>query len=422
MSKVIFSKGVKGGKVTVPPAKSYGHRSIICAALSEKASLISNMDLSEDMKASLNFLTALGGKYEYSSRCLKVNPINLNSENIIIDCGESGSTFRFVIPIIAALGVKATLVGRGRLPERPLNVYTDLLPEFGVSFSANKLPMKISGKLKSGKFRVPGNISSQFISGLLFALPLLQEDSEIEIVGKLESGAYIDMTIDVLDKYGIEITKTEKGYFVKGKQQYKAVDYTVEGDWSQAAFFLTMGALSDEVIEIEGLNKNSIQGDMGVLKLYKEIGAHIDFEGAALKIKKGSLKAIETDMHDMPDAVPALSALLALCEGVSVIKGAERLRIKESDRLKSVSDALNSLGGKVTETVDGLEIEGVNRLCGGNADSVNDHRILMAMASVRSMTDNDIVMTDSHCVSKSYPDFYKDYIKLGGKADVINLG
>lgn len=422
MEQVIFKEGIKGGEVTVPPAKSFGHRSIICAALAEKPSVIENLDMSEDMKATLNFLTALGGKYEYENRICKIYPVNPEKGEITVDCGESGSTLRFIIPIIAALGLKVRLIGRGRLPERPLNVFTDLLPSFGVCFEGTKLPLTVCGKLKAGKFTVPGNISSQFISGLLFALPLLEGDSEIEIVNSLESGAYIDMTVKVLSHYGIEIEKSAKGYCVKGGQKYKAVNYMVEGDWSQAAFFLTMGALSEEPIEIYGLNYNSVQGDMGVLKLYEKIGARIDFTNGILKIQKGSLKAIDADMHDMPDAVPALSALLALCEGKSTISGAARLRIKESDRLKSVSDALNCLGAEVLETSDGLVINGVKSLSGGKTESCNDHRILMAMASVRSASQSDIIMSDAMCINKSYPDFYKDYNKLGGKADVINLG
>ena len=413
---------VKGGIIDIPPAKSYGHRSIICAALSESKTVISNMDMSEDMKASLNFLKAMGGSFTCENRMLTVYPIINNKEECEIDCIESGSTLRFIIPIIAALGKTCFLKGRGRLPERPLSVYTELLPKFGVEFSSSKLPMKVSGKLKSGIYKVKGNVSSQFISGLLFALPLLESDSEIEIIGSLESGAYIDMTIEMLRFFGIEIVKKENSYFIKGNQHYKARDYEVEGDWSQAAFFLTMGALSEEPIEIRGLKKDSLQGDKEVLKLYKDIGADIDFEGDTLKIKKGRLNSIEVSMQDMPDAVPALAALLSLCEGESVIKNAQRLRIKESDRLKSTTNALNCLGAEVKETSDGLVIKGLKRLQGGKAESQNDHRILMAMASVRNGCENDIELTDPLCINKSYPDFYKDYIKLGGELDVINLG
>ncbi|MBE6731861.1 MAG: 3-phosphoshikimate 1-carboxyvinyltransferase [Ruminococcaceae bacterium] len=422
MSNVIFKKAIEGGKVNIPPAKSYGHRSIICAALSESKTVISNMDMSEDMKASLNFLKAMGGSFTYENRTLTVYPIEKISAECEIDCIESGSTLRFIIPIIASLGKTALLKGKGRLPERPLNIYTELLPKFGVSFSSDKLPMKISGKLKSGVYEVKGNISSQFISGLLFALPLLEGDSEVKIIGNLESGAYIDMTIDMLSYFGVEIIKKEKSYYVKGNQRYKAKDYEVEGDWSQAAFFLTMGALSETPVEIKGLKKDSIQGDKGVLELYKKIGARISFENDALVIKKGELNAIEVSVQDMPDAVPALAALMSLCSGVSLIKNAERLRIKESDRLKSTTNALNCLGAQVEEISDGLVIKGLKCLQGGKTASCNDHRILMAMASVRKGCVNDIELTEAECVNKSYPDFYKDYIKLGGELDVIDMG
>ena len=422
MNYALIKKGPIGGDVLIPPAKSYGHRSIISAALSNEPSLIHNVDMSEDMKATLNFLKALGGSFEYENRTLHINPINRNIKECEIDCGESGSTLRFIIPILASLGVKAKLTGKGRLPERPLTLYTELLPSFGVNFTSNHLPLELSGQLKSGIFKLRGDVSSQFISGLLFALPMLNGDSEIEIIGSLESGAYIDMTIEMLKLYGVKIEKIEKGYFVKGNSAYKASDYTVEGDWSQAAFFMTMGALSEDYINVQGLNLDSIQGDKETLKLYEKIGADIKNENGVIKIKKGKLNPINADMHDMPDAVPALAALLSLCDGRSVISGAKRLRIKESDRLKAISEAINALGGKIKETDDGLIIDGVKKLKGNFVSSCNDHRILMAMASVKKETEGEIKLTDPMCVNKSYPGFYDDYKKLGGEADVIYMG
>lgn len=419
MNKVIFSKSKIGGEITVPPSKSFAHRSIICAALSGGNCKVFNFTTSKDMEATLNFVTAIGMGYEVQGNVLRIFKSRSMAQNV--NCMESGSTLRFVLPILGALGISTTLTGHGRLPERPMEVYSNLLPKFGVSMSSSNLPISIDGKLKSGVYEVPGNISSQFITGLLFALPLVDGNSEIHVIGDFQSKSYIDITLSVMKYYGVEILETNYGYKVKGNQQYKSVDYTVEGDWSQTAFFLTMGALSKDYLTIKGLNINSVQGDRKALELYKKIGADI-VVGENIQIKKGEIRPFDVDAKDIPDVIPTLCACLALANGESLIYNAERLRIKESDRLLSTQKAINAIGGKVEILNDSLKIYGVKEFTSGKVDGYNDHRIVMTVASVMEAVKGDVEVSDPLSVNKSYPLFYEDFEKIGGVANVINMG
>ncbi|MFI3206346.1 MAG: 3-phosphoshikimate 1-carboxyvinyltransferase [Clostridia bacterium] len=420
MEKVIFNKAVSGGVINVPPSKSVAHRAMICAALSDDFAEIDNIDSSNDMKATMNFIKSMGKNFEYKDKKLSVYKGEVPTE-ATVDCIESGSTLRFIIPIMAALGIKTKFVGEGLLPKRPIGIYKDILKS--VKTKGDGLPFYIDGKLISGDFYVAGNISSQFISGLLFALPLLDGDSKIILTTQLQSESYINITIEVMRDFGVEVSRTDYGYFVKGNQKYKATNYRVEGDWSQTAFFMTMSAFSQNSITLKGLKKNTAQGDKVALDIYKKMNVNCDFVGDDLVLTKNDfIKSAEVDVGDCPDIVPALSCLMALGEGTSKITNAKRLRIKESDRLKSVSEALNNLGAKVTELDDGLVIEGVKSLCGGCVNGYNDHRIVMAVASLRAVCSGDIISSFPHSINKSYPDFYKDYNSLGGRADVINMG
>ncbi len=431
MEKVKFSPAAFGGEVHIPPSKSFAHRALICSALSGGNVKVNNISTSSDMEATGNFIRALSmnvipdGKGNVSIE----GELKIPGDPITVDCIESGSTLRFIIPIMAALGVSCTFVGRGLLPTRPIGVYSELLPSHGVSFEGNGLPCKISGKLTSGDFSLPGNISSQFISGLMFALPLLEGDSRIIITTELESESYIDITISVLQKYGINIERTDYGYFVKGNQKYKAVDQTVEGDWSQAAFYMNLGAFSKDPIRVRGLDKNSVQGDRKCLEVYGKLGVKAEFEGDVLLISNPAatydscgLKAAEVSVTDIPDMVPALAVCMAMAEGESRITDAARLRIKESDRLKAITEAINAIGGKVTELPEGLIIEGVGRFTAGEVQGCNDHRIVMAVSTAAARAEGDIVSTDPHSINKSYPEYFEHYNSLGGKANVINMG
>ena len=383
------------GTVFAPPSKSDAHRAIICAALSGGVCTIAPIALE-------NKTLTIDGTGVFSNKAAT------------LDCGESGSTLRFMIPVAAAGGVEATFLGRGRLPERPIGVYTEALPGKGVTVDTEGgLPLKISGQLKSGVYRVPGSVSSQFITGLLFALPLLKGDSDIILTSPIQSAGYINMTIRTMAKF-------DNGWHIRGRQHYVPSDYTTDGDWSQAAFFLVAGAVSGDV-EVLNANIDSAQGDRRIAALLREFGAEVIQDGDRLRVKRSPMTAIDIDASQIPDLVPVLAVCACFANGVTRITNAERLRIKESDRLKTTAQLINSLGGKVKELPDGLEITGVGKLYGGFAEGCGDHRIVMSAAVCASGAAEKIKCTDAMSINKSYPDFFEDYAKIGGTAELSEV-
>lgn len=400
---VIITPSPLSGKITVPPSKSISHRALICAALADGKSEITNLLDCADTKATIDILRAFGANITQNGDKTVVDGIKNPSAEAIADCCESGSTLRFLIPVAAALGCRTEFLGRAKLPQRPITPYLTQLTKNGVTFETETMPYKISGKLKAGDYSLAGNISSQFISGLLFALPLLDGDSRIILTSPLESKPYVDITIAELKKFGVEITETEYGWHVAGNQKYKPFNTAIEADMSQAAFFAVANALGSK-IEIEGLNPNSLQGDRAILDI----------------TEKAKGKAFEVDASQIPDLVPVLTVLAALSEGTSRITNCGRLRIKECDRLAAITEELNKLGAKVTELPDSLVIEGVKELHGGVCDSHTDHRIPMSLAIASTRGTEPVTLNGAECVSKSYPNFFEDFVSLGGKIDVIN--
>lgn len=422
MSDVKFSPFVSNGTVNVPPSKSDVHRAIICAAMANGVSRISPVALSNDIKATIGCIKALGADAVLENNVLTVDGTNMyKNKTALLDCGESGSTLRFFIPIAAVGNINATFVGKGKLPQRPIGIFTEALPKAGtVCKTEGGLPLEIKGQLKSGIFEIPGNVSSQFITGLLLALPILEGDSEIVLTSPLESVGYIAMTIRTMKQFGVNIQATEKGWHIKGGQSYKTCDYTTDGDWSQAAFFMVLGAVSGKVT-VKGVAKDSTQGDKKCAEILARFGAKVTQLDNEVTVEKRELKAITIDASQIPDLVPVLSVCAAFAEGTTKIINAERLRIKECDRLKATAELLNNLGGKVKELSDGLEITGVSSLKGGNVNGYNDHRIVMSAAVCAARSDEDITATFAMSINKSYPDFYIDYNSIGGKANVLDL-
>ncbi len=422
MSDVKFSPFVPNGTVNVPPSKSDVHRAIICAAMANGVSRISPVALSNDIKATIGCIKALGADAVLENNVLTVDGTNMyKNKTALLDCGESGSTLRFFIPIAAVGNINATFVGKGKLPQRPIGIFTEALPKAGtVCKTEGGLPLEIKGQLKSGIFKIPGNVSSQFITGLLLALPILEGDSEIVLTSPLESVGYIAMTIRTMKQFGVNIQATEKGWHIKGGQSYKTCDYITDGDWSQAAFFMVLGAVSGKVT-VKGVAKDSTQGDKKCAEILARFGAKVTQLDNEVTVEKGELKAITIDASQIPDLVPVLSVCAAFAEGTTKIINAERLRIKECDRLKATAELLNNLGGKVKELSDGLEITGVSSLKGGNVNGYNDHRIVMSAAVCAARSDEDITATFAMSINKSYPDFYIDYNSIGGKANVLDL-
>ena len=422
MSDVKFSPFVPNGTVNVPPSKSDVHRAIICAAMANGVSRISPVALSNDIKATIGCIKALGADAVLENNVLTVDGTNMyKNKTALLDCGESGSTLRFFIPIAAVGNINATFVGKGKLPQRPIGIFTEALPKAGtVCKTEGGLPLEIKGQLKSGIFEIPGNVSSQFITGLLLALPILEGDSEIVLTSPLESVGYIAMTIRTMKQFGVNIQATEKGWHIKGGQTYKSCNYTTDGDWSQAAFFMVLGAIGGKVT-VKGVAKDSTQGDKKCAEILARFGAKVTQLDNEVTVEKRELKAITIDASQIPDLVPVLSVCAAFAEGTTKIINAERLRIKECDRLKATAELLNNLGGKVKELSDGLEITGVSSLKGGNVNGYNDHRIVMSAAVCAARSDEDITATFAMSINKSYPDFYIDYNSIGGKANVLDL-
>lgn len=410
MDNILIKPRKLSGEVVVPPSKSMAHRAIICAALSKGKSIIDNIDLSDDIIATINAARSMGAKIEIDNRKVAVEGIlsSPNNEDFIVDCNESGSTLRFFVPITMLLNQKKTFIGKGNLGKRPLNVFYEIFDKQGIKYSYKKdiLDLQVEGKLKPDTFYVRGDISSQFITGLLFALPLLNDDSKIVITSKLESKSYLDLTLSMLDKFGIEIeNKDYKEFIIKGNQEYKAMDYTVEGDYSQAAFFLSANYIGND-IDIKGLDENSLQGDKEILK-WLEV------------LKNDENKVI--DATNCPDIIPILTVCAALTKGKTEIINAGRLRIKECDRLTAISTQLNKLGADIIEHEESLAINGVDSLNGGYVDSFKDHRISMSLAIASSRCKDDIIIKDYMCVKKSYPHFYEDFMKLGGEINECDI-
>lgn len=417
-STLIYPKSLNGS-VTVPSSKSVLHRAVICACLSDEKSVITNVKLSDDIKATINAVNAMGRYAHYESNTITAGGALHTDAKIIIDCGESGSTLRFLLPIAGALGLNAEFTGKGRLPERPLNEYMYILAMHGMDLtplSDKNLPLSTGGKLLSGLYNVRGNISSQYITGLLLSLPLLDGDSVIEIKSGLESKGYVDLTIDILKHYGVNIAEEANKYYIKGGQRYKACDYKAEGDYSSAAFFLCAGALGGDV-SVSGLNINSKQGDKEIIDILKRFGANVTVSDDTVRVNGGELKGIEIDASQIPDLVPVLASVGAYAKGATIIKNAARLRLKESDRLSAMAQNLKKIGADVRELPDSLIINGSAVLKGGNADGFNDHRIVMAMSIAALRTENGINISGSESINKSYPEFFSDFLRLGG---VIN--
>ena len=475
------------GTVTAPPSKSMAHRALICASLAEGRSKVSGISDSKDMEATIGCMRALGAKIERSEdrrtvvidgisrsaagkdaaglskgadeKCMGCEGVGADGVSVrkdtvgkaaaaagqtaVLDCNESGSTLRFVVPIAAALGAHALFEGRGKLPQRPMTPLADEMKKKGVEFlpdGRDSLPFEIQGQLQPGVYEIPGNISSQYISGLIFALPLLSEDSEIRVKGKLESVGYIALTLRMVRDFGIEIEETADGFKIPGNQAYHAADVTVEGDYSQAAFWLTAAACGSE-LTVTGRREDSAQGDREAINILEKFGANVQrkFPSVVISAPKSDssvgaegipasdsgdaellLTALEADGGDIPDVIPVLSVAAACARGTSRFYNVSRLRIKECDRLSAMADCLARLGAKTQEEEEELIVTG-GKLAGGcEVSGYNDHRIVMSMAVAALSCEEPVIIRGAEAISKSYPDFFDEFRRLGGRADVVS--
>lgn len=385
------------GSISVIPSKSYAHRALIAAALADAPCEINTGLFSEDIKATVSCISSLGAEVDVKADSLTVSPIKEKKDFALLDCNESGTTARLLLPVASVTAKKAELTGRGRLPERPMDELVEVLKKHGVNVSSDKLPITVENPPTPGSFEIRGNVSSQYISGLLYALPLLSQDSEILLTTPLESAAYVDMTLEIMRLFNIACEKTADGFKVRSGKYISPGKICVEADWSNAAFFVAANKLGAD-IKIENLNPSSIQGDRKISDI---------------------LDDTEIDASQIPDLVPILAVLAAGRNKDTRIYNAERLRIKESDRLNSVCTVLNAVGGKVCETKDGLIIHGSGSLKGGCADSFNDHRIVMSLAVASLISEEPIIIKNAQAVNKSYPLFFEEFKKLGGNINVL---
>lgn len=413
MNIEIIPHGLVGG-VNAIASKSHAHRLLIASALSKKPAKVSISATSQDI--------------ETTKSCLK----QFRAEKPVLNCGESGSTLRFLLPVTMALKEEAIFLGSGRLPQRPISPLKEEMESHGCQFSnlhrkkgEAKEICHIKGKLQGGLFTLPGNVSSQYITGLLFALPLLKKDSWIQITSPLESKSYVDLTLDVLKTFGIEIYVEEKEglltYKIKGRQHYTApAEVEAEGDWSNMAFWVAAGVLSkDAGIIGRGVNPKSIQGDREILSLARRMGGQIDEKNHSILALAKPLRGIHIDASAIPDLVPILSVMAATAKGTTHIHHAQRLRLKESDRLAAMYDCLSRVGADIIEQAGGLVINGVPKLKGGTVSGYNDHRIVMSMAIASIVSEGPIIIEGAEAVNKSYPGFFDDFEFLGGEYRVL---
>ncbi len=422
----IRKKDACSGVVSIPSSKSYIHRFLFSALLADGVSVVENVSLSDDVKATLSCIEALGAKVTLSDdrRTVTVCGGIKKTESALLNCNECGSTLRFVIPIAVVLCGSARFTGGGKLMERPLEQYFKIFDDNGIDYTFEKgRYLDVSGDFKKSVYHIDGSVSSQFVTGMLYALALSENGGEIVIDGILQSKPYVDITLEVLSRSGIEVENHGYERFtVRGGQSFKSGHFRACGDWSQAAFFLTAGAISGKV-GVKNIDFSSHQGDAVIVDILKKMGAKITQTANGVFAEKSELKAIGgINAENFPDIVPVLSLACALAEGTSRIYGIERLRYKECDRVEAVMALISKLGGKISLTDNSLVIEGMRSLCGGVADSFNDHRIAMT-ASVASLAcEGEVTIKDPWCINKSYPDFYEDLLSTGGVMYEWNVG
>lgn len=385
---VTILPGTLKGAVTPPSSKSQTHRAVLALMLAQGEGKLSNLAVSEDIQATQDCVAALKSGQPAQADGLP-----------LLDCGESGSTLRFLIPVALAVRGGGHFTGRGRLMERPQGPYIRLFEEKGILWKQEEACLTVAGQLEPGVYALPGNVSSQFITGLLYALPLLPGDSRIVLTTPLESRGYVDMTLDMLRRFDIKVEEQEDGFLVPGNQTYQARDLTLEADWSGAAFWYAANFLGAQV-DIQGLNPDSVQGDRQIGTLYWKLARPGD---------------VDIDLSQCPDLAPPLAAMAAVRKGTTRFVHAGRLRMKESDRLETIARTLNALGAKAQVGEDTLTLEGVDHLEGGTVDGCNDHRIAMMAAVAAVACKEPVTILGAECVKKSYPRFWEDYTALGGE-------
>ncbi len=413
-----FHTPIRGGRIGAIPSKSVAHRMLICAALADRATFIRCASTSADIDATARCLCALGAEITRTEDGFSVVPARNTPADAVLDCGESGSTLRFLLPLTAALGIPAHFVRRGRLPKRPLSPLYEEMIRHGAILPDNPEaePLPLSGKIPAGRYELDGGVSSQFISGMLMAMPLMGGVSELSLTGRVESADYIRITTHVMEKFGICVNSSANGrfYTVEANRYTSPGEITVEGDWSNAAVWLAAGAVGQYPITVTELDTNSPQGDRRIVDVLRQFGADVTVDSDAVTVTPAPLHGISLDASQIPDLVPVIAAVAARAKGETVITGIARLRIKESDRVASVTELLRTLGADITSDEARIVIRGARPLTGGVVSSYRDHRLVMCAFVASLYAEGHISVTDARAIDKSYPGFCGDITALGG--------
>lgn len=406
-------------EVSIPSSKSLSHRALICASLARGDSLIINPARNDDTEATMRVMKCFGASFEEQNENILVHGIDgkMSYNHEKADCGESGSTLRFLIPLAGLLSQEVVFTGHGRLMERPQTVYEELFRQNGLLFKQKNDGLHIRGPLHAGNYSVKGNVSSQFISGLLFAFPLCNENSMIRVQPPFESSSYVNLTLDALSKAGVHIQTEDLVYKIPGNQSYHPIHEKIEGDDSQMAFFAELAMIQKRPVRVINMSHDSHQGDHVIINIIQKLGGNVTEVENGYRFESGHLTGTEIDLANCPDLGPALFALATQCEGKTVFTHCKRLRMKESDRIAAMEEELTKLGCVIDSTEDTVTVEGKSPIRGNvTLNGHNDHRIVMALSMLCSLSDGNVI-DDAQAVNKSYPDFFKDLSAIGIQVD-----
>lgn len=421
---VLIRPGMKEGRpVRLPSSKSISHRSLIAAALSDGDSVIHNLVANKDTEATMRCLAQLGAVFTYKDdHTLCVRGIRSFSayDGSVVDCGESGSTLRFLIPLFSLTGREVIFTGHGKLMSRPQAVYEELFRSRGLLFCQEGEFLRVRGALTPGDYAVKGNISSQFISGLLFALPLLKGPSSIKVIPPYESRSYVGLTEDILESAGIRFADEGNTIRIEGNDSYRLVRSDVEGDASQAAFFAELALVSHRPVRVLGISHKSRQGDHVIVSLFESFGGRsVPIEGG-YRFEADRIVPSSVDLADCPDLGPALFACAAGAQGDTVFHNCQRLRIKESDRIAAMQEELEKMGARVIDQGNTVTVRGTGHIKGNvTLQGHNDHRIVMALAALSAAADGPVTIQGAQAVEKSYPSFFEDLSAAGAEVEMI---
>lgn len=410
----VISPSHTEGEIRAISSKSVAHRLLICGAFSDRDTTVRCDDINDDISATVRCLCALGAKIERDGACFKISPVRTVNKNALLDCGESGSTLRFLLPVCASLGADASFLMKGRLSERPLSPLREELEVRGIAFERNENILSVKGQLDNIDISIDGGVSSQFISGLLLAVAVSGKTGRVRVTGNVASKPYINITADALSSFGITVNERDGQYEISKNNGLTPKTATVaEGDWSAAAFPLTVGVIGKGAVTVTDLNLASQQGDKQIITVLENMGARIETGKNSVTAFPSKLRGTRIDGENIPDLIPILAVAAAVAEGTTVVYNASRLRIKESDRLAAISDSLSALGADIKETEDGLEITGRAVLRGGQVSSFGDHRIAMSASVAALRCESEVTVENADAVSKSYPSFFEDMSSLG---------